>query len=199
RGAVALVVIVGIGVDRYAAFANLIAKIDPTAQLLRAIHNHFVPRLSHRLDFVPVSEPADVGEVRCDWIELQRQRISHPRTILKYERDSELSKEVREIAVDPVFVTYLDCVFVGRGQLPKKWHEAVQKFMVVRESAASEVWKLEHNGAEFLAEDAHRFQELVQLGIAVDEYLLVRNRVGNLHEENEVLGRFRQPTSDRSF
>jgi hypothetical protein len=43
RRGVARVMVVGIGEDDYAAFPDLIAKIDPTAEFSYAINNGLVP------------------------------------------------------------------------------------------------------------------------------------------------------------
>ena len=43
RRAMALVVVVSVGVDCHTPLSNLVTEIDPTTQLLGAIHNDLVP------------------------------------------------------------------------------------------------------------------------------------------------------------
>jgi len=63
-------VVVGVSENDYAAFPDLVAKIDPTAEFPGAIDDRLVPCRGLLLDIFAIAEPADVGPVRGNGIEL---------------------------------------------------------------------------------------------------------------------------------
>ena len=69
--------------------------------------------------------------------------------------------------------------------------------MPIFEEIATEKWKLENDGAKFLFKKAHRIQKFVPLSIAIDEDLVVRDRLGYFHREDEIVRRLGEPAAHR--
>jgi hypothetical protein len=63
-------VIVGVGEDDYSTSSDLVTKIDPSAEFAGAIDDRLVPGGGLLLDAFAIAEPADVGPVRGDGIEV---------------------------------------------------------------------------------------------------------------------------------
>jgi len=69
-GREASVVIVGVGVDGDSAMADLEAEIDPAHELRRAVDDGLIEFDGVAFDPFAIAEPADVGPVGGDGIEL---------------------------------------------------------------------------------------------------------------------------------
>ena len=70
------VVIVGVGVDCDAAVAEFEAEIDPTHELRRAVDDGLIEFDGDAFDPFAIAEPADVGPVGGDGIELSLEFMS---------------------------------------------------------------------------------------------------------------------------
>jgi hypothetical protein len=195
RRAVALIVIVRVRVNQNASIHSLVAKIHPSAEFGGAINDDLVPR--HRLcfDLFPVAQPTDVGPIRRDRVEIQFRWIRHPRPILQHECDAVAPEQIRELGVQPRPISDFNRE-LAIGELLQEGDEPVRELMPISKYVSSKERKLENNRPELRAKNIHHFHELRKLGIAVHQNLVVRDRLRNLHGEDEALRRSSRPVLD---
>jgi len=106
RRTVALIVVVGVSVNDYASVSDLVAEIDPAAELLRAIYNDLVPSLRDRFDPFAITEPPNICPVGGNRVEFQFRGTWHQRAVLKHQSDFVSSQEVCKVGVEPVLVAH---------------------------------------------------------------------------------------------
>jgi len=188
--------VVRVCVYRFALPNRFENEIDPTAQFLVTINYDLVPSLDYCFDFLPVPQPPNVCEVSSDGIELERDRISHPGAILEHQGHAKLPQDIGKIAVEPVLVPQFNRKLLVRGQLLEERHQTLKKQLPVAEYVATEKWELENDGTEFLPEKTHCVQKFFPFGVTIDEHFVVRNRLRDLHREDEVVRRLREPAVD---
>jgi hypothetical protein len=77
-----------------------------------------------------LAQPADIGEVGGDGIELLEYfcRPRHPRMIHQRQRDSSGPQQIRQPGVYPRFIPHFEREFAPRGQTPEKRLQPPQKF-----------------------------------------------------------------------
>src|ERR1700730_3243296 len=148
RRTVALIVVGSVSVNGHASFANLVAEIDPAAQLLRAIYNDLVPSLRDRFNPFAITEPPNICPVRGNRIEFQFRGTWHQRAVLKHQSDFVISQEVCKLGLEPVFVAHFYRELVVRRQLLQEGYETIQKFMAIFENTATEEWELKNDWTE---------------------------------------------------
>src|ERR1043166_3995874 len=130
--------IIGVRVDRDAAFLHLVAKVHPTRQFLGAVNDGFIPRSRFLLDALSVSQPANVGPIRGNRIEPQVRRTGHPEAIRRDEGYPVIPQEIGKARVEPIPIANLDGELIGVRQFLQKWDQPVEKFMPVPKHAAAE-------------------------------------------------------------
>ena len=199
RRAVTLIVVVSVSVNGDAAFPNLVAEIDPAAQLLGAIYNDLVPSLRDRFDPFTISEPPDICPVGGNRIKFQFRGTWHHRAVLKHQSYSVISQEVCKLGVEPVFVAHFYREFAVRWQLLQEGYETIQKFMAIFENTATEEWELKNDWTELGPQNAHGVQELLQFSLTVNEDLVMGDRLRDLDGKNKVVWCFRKPSADSIY
>jgi hypothetical protein len=192
------VVVVGVGENLDAPLVNLAHDFDPLGELVGAIHDDLVPSLRPFLDSFAISEPADVGEVGGDGVELLEQlsRARHPGVVLEDQGDVVVAERAGEAGVEPALVANLDGELVAGWKFLHERGEQFQEFAGALEFGAVEIRKLQDHRPELGAEELHCFDELLEFGFGANQHFFVGDDLWNLHGKDEVVGSLARPAVD---
>src|SRR5215207_6112466 len=173
RGRVVLVVVVGIGEDGSSLLEKATYEIRPPPQVVVALPPEV--RVSRR-ELAPVTEPADVGEVRRRLL-----HAGHSRIVDESEGRTTLAQHLGEIRAKPAPVTNLDGVAKSLGQ-------AFQEIFEYAHALDVEGWReLKKERAKPVSQLRHRTHEAFGLGFGADEVSLVRHLLRKLRSEEEAV------------
>jgi len=190
------VVVVGVGVDGDATVANFEAEIDPAQELGRAVDDGFVPRDGFAFDPFAVPEPADVGPVGGDGIELEFMRHRHGGQILEDKRDFMAAENVGEIGVEPGFVADFDREFFVGWEFGEEGFEKIEEVALRGQFDFFEERELEDERAELFFENRRGVEKLGEVGVGVFEKFVVSDDVRDFEGEEEVGGSLAVPILD---
>src|SRR5829696_7987634 len=168
-----LIVVVGISEDGLASFEEATHYAGPIAQVFGTV---LLRAGVTGGELAAVSEPADVGEVRCRLLQ-----TGHPRVVHQGESRPALAQQLGEVGAYPTSVTYFDGVPWSLGQFPQ---EGAQDLHALDGEARRE---LEEQGTEPVFEKLHGADEAFGLAAAITEVPLVGQLLRKLSGKEEAL------------
>src|ERR1700691_6002891 len=129
-GTVARIMVVCERQDLYAALVDFPQKLYPFQEVAPPIHDDLVPSLRFFLDALPVSKPANIGEVSSNQVEsvFHLPRPGHPSLVNQRQSDAVLSQQIHKAEIEPILVPNLDCEFVALWQFLQKRFQECQEF-----------------------------------------------------------------------
>lgn len=163
-------------------------QFDPVDEVTAPIHDRFVPSFGPLFYSSSISKPAHIDKVRGNEIELflELPGARHGRQILEHKGDSMFAQKIGENRIKPRFVSYLDSEFVIRRKFLKKWFQHLKKILLRRKLPSVEVWKLEDQGPQFVAENTHGIDEFMEFCLAINQRFLVGYSLRHLRSEDEI-------------
>jgi hypothetical protein len=173
--------------------------LHPVLEVIFPVNDGLVPGLRLLLDSFSVAKPAHVREISRHQIELlfQFPRSRYPTLVDQCQRYAVLIKQDRETGIHPIFVPNLDGELMVLGKFPQERCQPGQKVSLGLERFLIEVTKLEEQRPEFIAQGIHRFEEVFEIVITVNEHFLVRYDLRHFRREDETRGRLRVPALHR--
>src|SRR5215210_7782107 len=133
-------------------------------------------------ELAPVTEPADVGEVRRRLL-----HAGHPRIVDESEGRTTLAEHLREIRAEPASVANLDGVAQSLRQAFQKIFEYAHALDVKGRR------ELQEERSEPVSQLCHRTHKTFCLGFGADEVALMRHLLRKLGGEQKPIGRYFAP------
>ena len=182
------IVIVEVGPDDRTLVEQLLDPRAPFLHVLAAVEDELLPRFGLLLDALPVADEADVGPVGREHVEL-----GHPKEIEQDQGDAAAPEEVVEFRREPALVADFQGELEALGERRK---ELLERLELV---GLEVVGELEHQGSPLGAEEVHHPEEFLELGLAIDQALLVGDHAGDLGRKDEALGGVALPLADHGL
>lgn len=101
----------------------------PAVEVGGAVNDDFVPGHGERFDFLAVAEPADVGKIGGDEIEISFHfpGTRNPGLVDEGESDAVFAKEIGEAGIEPPLVADFDGEPIAGRKRFKEGLEAIEK------------------------------------------------------------------------
>jgi hypothetical protein len=192
---VACVVVVGVGVDFFAAVGGGVAVFDPVGEGRAAVEDGFVPGFGLLFDAFAIAQPAYVSEIGGDGVEFLGDFLDggHPGLVNHGQGYLMFAEKRGEFFVQPAFIPDFHCGLKILGKFFEEGAEAREEFGAGLEFCAIEIGELQEQRAEFIAEMFGGGEEARHFGGAVRETFFVSDDLRDFQGEEEVRGSFLRP------